>query len=287
MESENIEANQANKEGISLYGGKYVQYNILGNLFEVSAKYAPPIHPVGRGAYGTVWVELLSLDLKSLAPKLNWVIKIKDIIKPADREKFNDVYIVYELMDTDLNQIIHSSQALTDDYCQVITVSKDDTIILDGAGGKKAIDERSEQIRSAIELSTSEYDKEKLQEDSQSFLVIGGASEAEVSEKKDRVTDALMPLRQPLKRVYRQYYNYLPFMHGGVAILYASKELEKLRTVNFDQKVGVQIIQNALKAPVHTIASNAGVEGAVVFGKLLEQHHADLAMMQPKVNMLI
>lgn len=107
MESENIEANQANKEGISLYGGKYLQYNILGNLFEVSAKYAPPIHPVGRGAYGIVWylslslslytffgfcfdigfwlrngicldsgnsrVELLSLDLKSLVPKLNWV----------------------------------------------------------------------------------------------------------------------------------------------------------------------------------------------------------------------
>ncbi|KAB2599934.1 chaperonin CPN60-2 [Pyrus ussuriensis x Pyrus communis] len=158
--------------------------------------------------------------------------------------------------------------------CKKITVSKDDTVILDGAGDKKAIDERSEQIRSAIELSTSDYDKEKLQErlaklsGGVAVLKIGGASEAEVSEKKDRVTDALNATKAAVEE------GIVP--GGGVALLYASKELEKLRTVNFDQKVGVQIIQNALKAPVHTIASNAGVEGAVVVGKLLEHDNADL-----------
>ncbi|XP_009362047.2 chaperonin CPN60-2, mitochondrial [Pyrus x bretschneideri] len=158
--------------------------------------------------------------------------------------------------------------------CKKVTVSKDDTVILDGAGDKKAIDERSEQIRSAIELSTSDYDKEKLQErlaklsGGVAVLKIGGASEAEVSEKKDRVTDALNATKAAVEE------GIVP--GGGVALLYASKELEKLRTVNFDQKVGVQIIQNALKAPVHTIASNAGVEGAVVVGKLLEQDNADL-----------
>ncbi|OAY28189.1 chaperonin CPN60-2, mitochondrial [Manihot esculenta] len=158
--------------------------------------------------------------------------------------------------------------------CKKITVSKDDTVILDGAGDKKAIEERCEQIRSAIELSTSDYDKEKLQErlaklsGGVAVLKIGGASEAEVGEKKDRVTDALNATKAAVEE------GIVP--GGGVALLYASKELDNLQTANFDQKIGVQIIQNALKTPVHTIASNAGVEGAVVVGKLLEQDNPDL-----------
>ncbi|XP_030460831.1 chaperonin CPN60-2, mitochondrial [Syzygium oleosum] len=158
--------------------------------------------------------------------------------------------------------------------CKKVTVSKDDTIILDGAGDKKSIEERCELIRSAIELSTSDYDKEKLQErlaklsGGVAVLKIGGASEAEVGEKKDRVTDALNATKAAVEE------GIVP--GGGVALLYASKELDKLQTANFDQKIGVQIIQNALKTPVHAIASNAGVEGAVVVGKLLEQDNPDL-----------
>ncbi|KHN00995.1 chaperonin CPN60-2, mitochondrial [Glycine soja] len=158
--------------------------------------------------------------------------------------------------------------------CKKITISKDDTVILDGAGDKKAIEERCEQIRSAIENSTSDYDKEKLQErlaklsGGVAVLKIGGASEAEVGEKKDRVTDALNATKAAVEE------GIVP--GGGVALLYASSELDKLQTANFDQKIGVQIIQNALKTPVHTIASNAGVEGAVVVGKLLEQNDPDL-----------
>ncbi|XP_047178523.1 chaperonin CPN60-2, mitochondrial-like [Vigna umbellata] len=158
--------------------------------------------------------------------------------------------------------------------CKRITISKDDTVILDGAGDKKSIEERCEQIRSAIENSTSDYDKEKLQErlaklsGGVAVLKIGGASEAEVGEKKDRVTDALNATKAAVEE------GIVP--GGGVALLYASKELDKLQTANFDQKIGVQIIQNALKTPVLTIASNAGVEGAVVVGKLLEQDDHDL-----------
>ncbi|XP_073276757.1 chaperonin CPN60-2, mitochondrial-like [Primulina huaijiensis] len=158
--------------------------------------------------------------------------------------------------------------------CKKVSISKDDTVILDGAGEKKFIEERSEQIRSAIELSTSDYDKEKLQErlaklsGGVAVLKIGGASEAEVSEKKDRVTDALNATKAAVEE------GIVP--GGGVALLYASKELDKLSTANFDQKIGVQIIQNALKMPVHIIAKNAGVEGAVVVGKLLEQDNPDL-----------
>ncbi|KAG1354807.1 Chaperonin CPN60-2, mitochondrial [Cocos nucifera] len=158
--------------------------------------------------------------------------------------------------------------------CKKVTISKDDTVILDGAGDKKAIEERCEQLRSAIEASTSDYDKEKLQErlaklsGGVAVLKIGGASEAEVGERKDRVTDALNATKAAVEE------GIVP--GGGVALLYASKELEKLQTANFDQKIGVQIIQNALKTPVHTIATNAGVEGAVVIGKLLEQDNPDL-----------
>ncbi|KAL6194646.1 hypothetical protein ACLB2K_035727 [Fragaria x ananassa] len=158
--------------------------------------------------------------------------------------------------------------------CKKVTISKDDTVILDGAGDKKALEERCEQIRSAIEASTSDYDKEKLQErlaklsGGVAVLKIGGASEAEVGEKKDRVTDALNATKAAVEE------GIVP--GGGVALLYAAKELDKLSTANFDQKIGVQIIQNALKAPVHTIASNAGVEGAVIVGKLLEQDDPDL-----------
>ncbi|CAI9270627.1 unnamed protein product [Lactuca saligna] len=97
---------------------------------------------------------------------------------------------------------------------------------------------------------------------------IGGVSEAEVGEKKDRVTDALNATKTAVEE------GIVP--GGGVALLYASKELDNLITTNFDQKIGVQIIQNALKAPVYTVAANAGVEGDVVVGKLLEQDNPDL-----------
>ncbi|XWS76148.1 hypothetical protein CRYUN_Cryun01aG0151500 [Craigia yunnanensis] len=158
--------------------------------------------------------------------------------------------------------------------CKKVTISKDDTIILDGAGDKATIEERCDQIRSEMESSTSDYDKDKLQErlaklsGGVAVLKIGGASEAEVSEKKDRVTDALNATKAAVEE------GIVP--GGGAALLYASKELENLHTANFDQKIGVQIIQNALKMPVHTIASNAGVEGAVVVGKLMEQDNPDL-----------
>lgn len=144
METEKEYSEGVVVKGVSVYGGKYVRYNILGNLFEVSAKYVPPIQPVGRGAYGIVCcltnsetkeevaIKKIgnafdnSIDAKRTLREIKLlshmdhenIVKIKDIIRPADREKFNDVYIVYELMDTDLHQIICSSQALTDDHCQ-------------------------------------------------------------------------------------------------------------------------------------------------------------------------
>ncbi|XVE57943.1 hypothetical protein DITRI_Ditri04bG0130100 [Diplodiscus trichospermus] len=134
----------SNIKGVLTHGGKYVQYNVYGNLFEVSSKYVPPIRPIGRGAYGIVCAAVNSetreevaikkignafdnrIDAKRTLREIKLlrhmdhenVIAIKDIIRPPKKETFNDVYIVYELMDTDLHQIIRSEQPLTDDHCQ-------------------------------------------------------------------------------------------------------------------------------------------------------------------------
>ncbi|KAL8136651.1 hypothetical protein V2J09_002652 [Rumex salicifolius] len=138
------EAKRVEVKGVPTHGGTYLLYNVLGNVFQVSSKYVPPIQPVGRGAYGIVCCARNSetneeVAIKKIADAFNNridakrtlreikllchmdhdnVIKIKDIIKPPEKEQFNDVYIVYELMDTDLHQIIRSNQDLTDDHCQ-------------------------------------------------------------------------------------------------------------------------------------------------------------------------
>jgi len=149
-----------------------------------------------------------------------------------------------------------------------VSISKDDTIVLDGSGEAGSIEERCEQIRDSMENSTSDYDREKLQErlaklsGGVAVLKIGGASEIEVNEKKDRVTDALNATRAAVDE------GIVP--GGGTALLFASKVLASLKTANFDQKVGVDIIANALKVPCKTIVNNAGEEGSVVVGKLLE-----------------
>lgn len=155
-----------------------------------------------------------------------------------------------------------------------ITVSIDDTIVLHGGGDKKFIEERCVQLREAMHDSSATFDKEKAQErlsklsGGVAVFKVGGASEAEVGERKDRVTDALNATRAAVEE------GIVP--GGGVALLYASKVLENLQTKNEDERRGVQIIQNALKAPTYTIASNAGFDGTLVHSKLLEQDDFNL-----------
>ncbi|KAG5619282.1 hypothetical protein H5410_019106 [Solanum commersonii] len=155
-----------------------------------------------------------------------------------------------------------------------VTVSLDDTLVLHGGGDKKLIEERCEQLRIAKEKSSAMFDKEKAQErlsklsGGVAVFKVGGASEAEVGERKDRVTDALNATRAAVEE------GIVP--GGGVALLYATKCLKGLQTANDGQKRGVEIIENALKAPTFTIASNAGADGALVVGKLLEQDDLNL-----------
>lgn len=151
-----------------------------------------------------------------------------------------------------------------------VTISMDDTIVLSGGGDKKVIEERCEELRTSMENSTSTFDKEKAQErlsklsGGVAVFKVGGASEAEVGERKDRVIDALNATRAAVEE------GIVP--GGGVALLYATKALENIQTKNEDQKRGVQIVQNALKAPTFTIVSNAGGEAPLVIGRLLEQN---------------
>ena len=153
--------------------------------------------------------------------------------------------------------------------CKKVEIDKNNTVVLGGSGDKDAIKERCELIRHSIETTKSDYEREKLQErlaklsGGVAVIKVGGASEVEVSEKKDRVVDALNATRAAVEE------GIVP--GGGKALLYCSTlldDLAKNEAKNMDQRIGVEIIQRALKAPCATIAKNAGAEGAVVCGDL-------------------
>ena len=150
-----------------------------------------------------------------------------------------------------------------------VAITKDDTTVVDGAGKKKDIEARCKQIRAQIEETSSDYDREKLQErlaklaGGVAVLRVGGATEIEVKERKDRVDDALHATRAAVEEGI--------VAGGGTALLYSTKVLEKLEGDNDDQNIGIEIIRRAIQAPIRQIAENAGAEGSVIVGKLLEQ----------------
>jgi len=149
-----------------------------------------------------------------------------------------------------------------------VIIDKDNTTIVDGAGNRADIDARVSQIRAQIETTTSDYDREKLQErvaklaGGVAVIRVGGATEVEVKERKDRVDDALHATRAAVEE------GILP--GGGIALLRALKSLEGLKATNDDQQSGIDIVRRALRAPARQIAENAGEDGAYIVGKLLE-----------------
>ena len=155
-----------------------------------------------------------------------------------------------------------------------IVITKEETTIIEGAGNHDDIKGRCNQIRKQIEETTSDYDREKLQErlaklaGGVAVIRVGGATETEVKEKKDRVEDAMHATRAAVEE------GIVP--GGGVALLYASKGLDALSTGNDDQKMGVDIVRRALQWPCRQIAENAGVDGAVVVGKLTEKNEGNM-----------
>jgi len=150
-----------------------------------------------------------------------------------------------------------------------VRIDKENTTIIDGAGKKADITARVNQIKAQIEETTSDYDKEKLQErlaklaGGVAVLRVGGATEVEVKERKDRVDDAMHATRAAVEEGI--------VAGGGSALLYATKAIAKLKYENDDQKVGIDIVRRAIQVPARLIAENAGMDGSVVIGKLLEK----------------
>ncbi|HXS38972.1 MAG TPA: chaperonin GroEL [Stellaceae bacterium] len=151
-----------------------------------------------------------------------------------------------------------------------VRVEKENTTIIDGAGKKADIQARTSQIRQQIEETTSDYDREKLQErlaklaGGVAVIRVGGATEVEVKERKDRVDDAMHATRAAVEEGI--------VAGGGSALLYATKALQKLRSENDDQKTGIDIVRRALQIPTRIIAENAGTDGSIVIGKLLDKN---------------
>ncbi|HVO14320.1 MAG TPA: chaperonin GroEL, partial [Alphaproteobacteria bacterium] len=149
-----------------------------------------------------------------------------------------------------------------------VILTKEETTIVDGAGKKKEIEGRCNQIRAQVEETTSDYDREKLQErlaklaGGVAVIRVGGATEVEVKERKDRVDDAMHATRAAVEEGI--------VAGGGVALLRSTKALDALKPANDDQRVGVDIVRKAIRYPARLIAENAGADGAIVVGKLLE-----------------
>ena len=160
-----------------------------------------------------------------------------------------------------------------------VTIDKENTTIVDGAGKKSDIEARVKQIKAQIEETTSDYDREKLQErlaklaGGVAVIKVGGASEVEVKERKDRVDDALHATRAAVEE------GIVP--GGGVALLRASKALDALKPDNEDQKVGIQIVRKALQTPARQIFTNSGEDGSVIVGKILENSLVFLRLQRP------
>jgi chaperonin GroEL len=207
--------------------------------------------------------------------KLRGGLKVAAVKAPGfgDRRKamLEDIAILTggEMISEDLGIKLENVTTNMLGQAKRVTIDKDNTTIVDGNGTREAIEARVGAIRQQIETTTSDYDREKLQErlaklaGGVAVIKVGGATEIEVKERKDRVDDALHATRAAVEE------GIVP--GGGVALLYAARSLEGLKGENDDQTRGIDIVRKALQSPVRQIAENAGWDGAVVAGKLLEQ----------------
>jgi chaperonin GroEL len=206
--------------------------------------------------------------------KLRGGLKVAAVKAPGfgDRRKamLQDIAVLTggELISEDLGIKLENVTVQMLGRAKRVTITKDDTTIVDGAGKKNDIQGRIAQIKQQIEDTTSDYDKEKLQErlaklaGGVAVIKVGGSTEVEVKEKKDRVDDALNATRAAVEE------GIVP--GGGVALMRTLKTLDSLKSANDDQKVGINIVRKALQAPARQIAENAGEDGAVVAGKILD-----------------
>jgi chaperonin GroEL len=208
--------------------------------------------------------------------KLRGGLKIAAVKAPGfgDRRKamLQDIAVLTggQLISEDLGMKLENVTMDMLGTAKKVTITKDETTVIDGSGDKSEIEARVSQIKAQIEETTSDYDREKLQErlaklaGGVAVIRVGGATEVEVKERKDRVDDALNATRAAVQEGI--------IVGGGVALVQAAKTLSKVKGENPDQEAGVNIVRRALEAPLRQIAENAGVDGAVVAGKIRESN---------------
>lgn len=210
--------------------------------------------------------------------KLRGGLKIAAVKAPGfgDRRKamLQDIAILTggQVISEDLGMKLENVTLAELGTARKVSITKDNTTIIDGSGDKAEIKSRVAQIKTQIEDTTSDYDREKLQErlaklaGGVAVIRVGGSTEIEVKERKDRVDDALNATRAAVQEGI--------VVGGGVALVQAGKSLDGLKGQNHDQDIGIQIVRRALEAPLRQIAENAGVDGAVVAGKVRESSDA-------------
>ncbi|WP_282121192.1 chaperonin GroEL [Ruegeria atlantica] len=209
--------------------------------------------------------------------KLRGGLKVAAVKAPgfgdSRKEMLEDLAILTggQVISTDLGTKLETVTLDMLGAAQKVVISKDDTTVIDGAGDKSAITSRVAQIRSQIEDTTSDYEREKLQNrlaklaGGVAIIRVGGATEIEVTERKDRVDDALNATRAAVQE------GVVP--GGGVALLHSDKALATLKGANSDQDAGIRIVRRSIQAPLRQIVENAGVDGSVVAAKIIESEN--------------
>lgn len=260
---------------ILLVNGKINSINELIPTFEFAVKAGRPFIVIAEDVEGEAIAALVLNKLRGTAR----VAALKAPGFGENRKKtLQDIAILTgaTVVDPELDMNLADVGPEVFGSCKKILISKDDAVVMDGAGSPTEIEARCEELRTAIRDATSDYEKEKMQErlaklsGGVAVIRVGGVSEVEVGEKKDRIDDALNAAK------VAQEEGILP--GGGSALLYASQTLDQVRKKmqNRDQQIGVEIVQKAIQVPAHTILDNAGLDAALIVANLLADANGDV-----------